>query len=333
MAETDFREKKLEDFDDVFADIINGLLFQGEKRVLENELESTMLRSAYKIKDKFEEQERDVKKFWKRGQIRLAIFGLENQTGEDPDYIFRDFGYEGADYRDQVRRRNEVRRKNAMAVKQEGTKAKLEPLPDFYPVITLVLYFGDARWKKSVHLKDHMKIPEGLEQYVSDYRANVFEIAFLEDEQVQRFTSDFRYVAEYFVANRMRKEGLEPQYTITLEHLKHVEEYAELMNAITNSDRFSQIPKIAKERGDKNMYTLMFDEVEAKGKIEGAISTYYEELHLSPIEIIQKIIGRFSLDEKEAKNYVEETLGVTLDSSTPTMAESTVIFNSDKNDN
>ena len=135
------------------------------------------------------------------------------------------------------------------------------------------------------------------------------------------------------MANWMRKEGLEPQYTITLEHLKHVEEFAELMNAITNSDRFSQIPKIAKERGDKNMYTLMFDEVEAKGKIEGAISTYYEELHLSPIEIIQKIIERFSLDEKEAKNYVEETLGVTLDSSTPTMAESTVIFNSDKNDN
>ena len=293
-----------------------------------------MPRSAYKIEDKFEEQERDVKKFWKRGQIRLAIFGLENQTGEDPDYIFRDFGYEGADYRDQVRRRNEVRRKNALAVKQEGTKAKLEPLPDFYPVITLVLYFGDARWKKSVHLKDHMKIPEGLEQYVSDYRANVFEIAFLEDGQVQRFTSDFRYVAEYFVANRMVKEGKKPQYTITLEHLKHVEEFAELMNAITNSDRFSQIPKIAKERGDKNMYTLMFDEAEergeAKGKIKGAISTYYEDYHLSPMEIIQKIIGKFSLDEKDARNYVEETLGVTLDSSAPTMAESAVAYDPGK---
>ena len=29
MAEKDFREKKLEDFDDVFADIINVLLFHG----------------------------------------------------------------------------------------------------------------------------------------------------------------------------------------------------------------------------------------------------------------------------------------------------------------
>jgi len=107
LAEKDFREKRLEDFDDVFADIINGLLFHGEKRVLENELESGMPRSAYKVEEKFEEQERDVRKFWKNGQVRLAVLGLENQTGEDPDFIFRDFGYDGAEYRDQVRRRNE----------------------------------------------------------------------------------------------------------------------------------------------------------------------------------------------------------------------------------
>ena len=330
MAEKDFREKKLEDFDDVFADIINGLLFHGEQRVLENELESSMMRSAYKVEDRFEEQERDVKKYWKRGQIRLAVYGLENQTGEDPDYIFRDFGYDGAEYRDQVRRRNEIRRKNARALKDKGEKAELELLPDFYPVITLVLYFGDTRWKRSVHLKDHLKIPAGLEEYVADYKANVFEIAFLEDEQVQKFTSDFRYVAEYFVANRRMREGQEPQYTITLEHLKHVEEFAELMNAITNSDRFSSIPKIAKERGEKAVYTLMFDAAEARGEIKGAIKIYYEDFHASPKEILRKIMDRFSLEEKDAKTYVEETLGVTLGSSAPTLAESATAFDAGK---
>ena len=39
MTEKDFREKRLEDFDDVFSDIINGLLFHGENRVNENDLE------------------------------------------------------------------------------------------------------------------------------------------------------------------------------------------------------------------------------------------------------------------------------------------------------
>ena len=51
MAEKDFREKRLEDFDDVFADIINVLLFNGEHRVNENDLESGMPRSGYKVED------------------------------------------------------------------------------------------------------------------------------------------------------------------------------------------------------------------------------------------------------------------------------------------
>lgn len=42
MAEKDFREKLFEDFDDVFADIINGLIFNGEARIAENDLESGM---------------------------------------------------------------------------------------------------------------------------------------------------------------------------------------------------------------------------------------------------------------------------------------------------
>ena len=267
MAEKDFREKRLEDFDDVFADIINGLLFNGAHVVNENDLESGMPRSAYKIEGKFAEQERDVKKYWKSGRIRLAVYGLENQTDEDPDFIFRDFGYDGSEYRDQVRRRAEIRRENAKrkAAAKDGSPFVPDPLPDFYPVVTLVLYFGARHWSKSLHLKDHLKIPDGLGEYVSDYKANLFEIAFLSDEQVMRFQSDFRYVAEYFVANRKRSEGLNPRFSITSDHLKHVEEFIELMNAITNSDRFSALPEAMAERKSGNWMTILFDEAEERG--------------------------------------------------------------------
>ena len=264
--EKDSREKLFEDFDDVFADIINTLVFHGQDRVAESDLESGMPRSAYKVEDRFEEQERDVKKYWRSGRIRIAVFGLENQTGEDPDFIFRDIGYDGAEYRDQVRRRNEIRRRNAKLRKEGAEESEMEPVPDFYPVSTLVLYFGDTRWRGSLNLKDHLRIPAGMEGYVSDYRANLFEIAFLTDEQVRMFKSDFRYVAEYFVGSRKKKEGIEPSFTLTVEHLKHVEEFIELMNAITNSDRFSALPKMINERGGDTMMTILFDEAEARGK-------------------------------------------------------------------
>ena len=73
------------------------------------------------------------------------------------------------------------------------------------------------------------------------------------------------------------------------------------------------------------MYTLMFDAAEARGEargeIRGTIRTCYEDFHLSPMEILQKIMDRFSLEEKDAKTYVEETLGVKLNQSTLVMAE------------
>ena len=44
------------------------------------------------------------------------------------------------------------------------------------------------------------------------------------------------------------------------------------------------------------------------GEIRGAIKLYDDEMHLTPSEIIVKIMARFGLEEKDATKYVEETL-------------------------
>lgn len=271
MAEKDLREKIIEEFDDVFSDIVNALVFHGKQVVQEKDLESSLPRSGYKVDGTFEEQERDVKKFWKSGQIRIAVWGLENQTADDPECIFRTFGYDGSDYRDQVRRRNEVRRENAKRKKEaeSGSVSELLPIPDFYPVITLILHFGEKRWSSPLSIKEYFKIPDELEEYVSDYKINVFDIAFLSDEQVAMFKSDFRYVAEYFVESRKQKEGLEPKFKNSLDHIKHVEEFVELMNAMTNSKQFSDLPIILNERGGETMWTYLFDDARKEGKEQG----------------------------------------------------------------
>ena len=83
------------------------------------------------------------------------------------------------------------------------------------------------------------------------------------------FKSDFRFVAEYFVGTRKKREGQEPEFTLTIEHLKHVEEFTELMNALTKSDRFSELPRLVNEHGGDTMMTILFDEAEARGKAIG----------------------------------------------------------------
>ena len=65
-----------------------------------------------------------------------------------------------------------------------------------------MLYFGNERWNRNRKLSDLIEIPDGLEDYFNDYRINVVEVAWLEEDVIKRFRSDFRIVADYFVGKR-----------------------------------------------------------------------------------------------------------------------------------
>lgn len=80
MAEKDIAEKTLEAYNDVFADIVNVLLFQGKPLVKEDDLEEESTYSSYKADGKLHAQERDVAKYWRSGLVRIAFYGFENQT-------------------------------------------------------------------------------------------------------------------------------------------------------------------------------------------------------------------------------------------------------------
>ena len=54
---------------DVFADIVNVLLFNGRRLIEESDLYPETVRSIYKADEKLHTQERDVAKYWKNGLI------------------------------------------------------------------------------------------------------------------------------------------------------------------------------------------------------------------------------------------------------------------------
>ena len=62
---------------------------------------------------------------------------------------------------------------------------------------------------KEGSIKEMVSIPAGLEEYVNDYKIHVFEIAYLTEDQVKLFRSDFRIVADYFVQKRKNKDECE----------------------------------------------------------------------------------------------------------------------------
>ena len=250
MAEKDIGHKTLEELNDVFSDIVNVLLFNGEEVLGEEELTDVSPRSNYTSAGKRREQERDVAKIWRGSEIRLALIGFENQTEEDADMPLRVLGYDGAEYRGQLSKGNRGPR---------------------YPVITLVLYFGfEHRWRKakSLHERlwsdDRRTVDERLKPYISDYRINVFEIAYLDDETAGKFKSDFKFVVDY--VRQMQQTG---DYIPPDEKIVHVFELLSLMTALTKDDRFEKNYELIQEKEDITMRVAALDRAEERGEARG----------------------------------------------------------------
>ena len=216
MGEKDITEKHLEAFNDVFADIVNVLLFKGNQIMKEKDLEAAAKDSMFKADGKIHQQERDVSKFWKNGEVRISILGFENQTIQDTDMPLRVISYDGASYKQQLLDKK---------VKQR------------YPVATLVLYFGTKdKWTAPKHLLGCFKVPEELKPFVNDYKINVFNIAWLSDETIEMFQSDFKIVAKYFQTLRLKKE-----YNGSIEEIRHVDALLKMLSALTGDKDFEEI--------------------------------------------------------------------------------------------
>ena len=214
MGEKDITEKTLEAYNEVFADIVNVLLFKGEQMIRPEELVDQTPRAIYKADGKIREIERDVAKKWVTNNIRIACIGLENQTEPDRYMPLRVMGYDGVEYQHQLRDKTE-----------NGQPS---------PVVTLVLYFGyKDRWKAPLSLQEALNVPEILKPYVTDLKINLFEIAWLSWDQVNQFKSDFKEVARYFV--QMREDR---KYSPSDDELSHIESVLQLLNVMDADHRF-----------------------------------------------------------------------------------------------
>ena len=304
MGQTDITEKILEDYNDVFADIINGLIFNGEQRILPESLENTQVHSQYKAEDgKVHELERDVAKYWKDKKVELAICGIENQSSVEKNMPFRIVGYDGASYRSQL----------------------LEERKEILPVMTIVLYFGTNRhWYGKKNIKGLMKIPEELNDYINDYEMKVFEIAWLTEAEIDRFHSDFKIVANFFVQKRKNKNYIPDDPT----EIRHVDEVLKLLQVMTGDERYltifqekkgvrsmcdvaERLEKMGIEKGLKQGIGEGIKQGIKQGIERGIELGKTAGIHAEKVRVYKRLIEK-GFSEKEAREIAElpETLNV-----------------------
>ena len=243
MAEKDKVEKLLEDYPDVFADIINVLIYDGKQVVKPEELRTTNVQSQYKASDDvLHEEERDILKEWTKGKNYKVFFGIENQTTKDRKMPLRVIAYDGASYRSQMLKKNQK---------------------DFCKVITLVLHFGNRRWEGDKELQEIIKKQSGEEEWFQNYKLNVVDIAYLTEKQIKMFRSDFGIIADYFVKRRKGYKAIENHQPI-----KHVDEMLKFMKIFAEDNRFLKLNVKKDEKGEVTMCTIL-DAVEQKGINKG----------------------------------------------------------------
>ena len=274
----DLSEKVLARHNDVFADIVNVLLFDGENVVKEDELTDALPQAIYKAAG-IKSTERDVAKFWRNNELKISLFGLENQTDTDANMPLRMAAYDGVSYREQLK----------------------DEKPRPYPVISLVLYFGtDKPWDKAKTLAERIDVDQRLKPYFNDYKMNLFELAYLDEETAQKFTSDFRYVVDY--CRQMQQTGdYEPKDDGGT--LKHEEEILTLLSIMNGDDRFEEHYYEVQDKGVSTM-TGLWDKIVNKGRVEGMAEGMTKGKLENKIEIAINLL-------KLGKNAIEDIAAVT----------------------
>ena len=76
----------------------------------------------------------------------------------------------------------------------------------FADIINGLVFAGEQKitGMQKKNIKALMKIPDGMEKYINDYKIQIFEVAWLTEEEIERFQSDFRIVANFFTQKRKK---------------------------------------------------------------------------------------------------------------------------------
>ena len=237
----------------------------------EKDLEADNKDNMFKADGKIHEQERDVSKIWKNGEVRISILGFENQTCPDKDMPLRVISYDGASYKQQLL----------------DKKAKQR-----YPVTTIVLYFGTKeKWSEPKNLLGCFKVPEELKPFVNDYKINVFNIAWLSNKTIDMFQSDFKIVAKYFQAVRLKRN-----YKGSNEEIRHVDALLKMLSALTDDNSFEEVYN----KGDLKKGGVTMCEVVEKIKAEGKAELVRKMLE-AKLVTEQQIADLLKISVKEVK--------------------------------
>lgn len=317
----DFSKKNCLADNERYADLINGLLLDGEQRVRAEDLHDMdtqglgLLAWFGKRRGNYRLLYRDLVRKVGMG-VNFLVVGFENQELVHYWMPVRDMSYDAAEYDRQVRR---IRKR----VRKQQRLSRAEWLSGFhktdrlYPCITLVLYYGE-NWDgaRSLHeLLDFTDIPPKLKTYINDYPIHVFEIRKLEDMTV--FHTDLKQIFE-FIKYSSDKRKLRQLVQSDPAYQQMDEDAYDMAVQYTGATELMAVKGDYESGGKVNMcraLTEMLADERQEGFEEGIeqgatqcmeffVLEYLED-GISPERIAEKLMRGFAMTKEQAEETVE----------------------------
>ncbi len=198
MGKADISTKEFLKISEIFAELFNMAVFQGDDGITADDLMEldSVADTALELAEgqlKFVERARDVRKLARMGIWFRIILGAEGQTDIHYYMPVQNMGYDVIDYETQCKK---IRAQaiadgiafNPVSRVPKGTK--------ILPVITLVFYVGEKPWDGPRQLYDMFDIPEDRKEwakrYIPDYPLHILDARHLTDEQIELCSDDLK---------------------------------------------------------------------------------------------------------------------------------------------
>lgn len=256
-----------------FADLFNGIVFQGKQVILPEDLhlatgETDILVSDKNKKAKEVQRYRDIIMRWEQGAY-LVLLACENQENVHYAMPVRNMLYDSLSYVEQIRQSwKHLESSEEQKVTGAEFLSQFRKADKLVPVITLVFYYHPDAWDGSLDLHGILRWSDDeaknkiLQKYVSNYRINLVDAGNI--KELENFHTDLQEIK--------KEEG---------------EEQIDMCKAL------------------EDLYQDGIEQGIESGIERGAVETY-QEMGVSKEEVVERIQNRFSLLTKEAEAVVEK---------------------------
>ena len=304
MGQKDLSKKQCLADSERYADLINGLYFDGKRKISSSDLQEVDTQSTWVVVGR--KRKRKQRKELYRDMIKRVIFGvnfavigIENQ--EEVHYLMplRTMIYDASEYERQV---TDIKR----SLRKVKDLSKAEFLSHFrkadklHPCITIVLYFGD-HWdgSKELHeLIDFTDIPPEIKKYVNNYSVHVVEV--MKMQNTDMFQSDLKQIFDYIRFSKDKKK-LKELVSTDPAYQEMDEEAYDMLMEYTRDDKLIHAKRYQGKDGKINMCVaireMLADEKEI-GKEIGKEELLSDMIH-------KKICKNFTI-EKIAEELEED---------------------------